>query len=177
MAAPAASTRPDIVSRQGHGRDLERRPSGLGQVDLRKTDAGQRPDDLVALDLGQMELRQADLLDRELRHRTASALRLVIGQGYAGTVVDGPVPGRVRDVSRRRDKRPVGLIRSRERSARQRRQTVTVISAPGAAVADLVAGPDPVLVGPRARQRLGHAVRGPVAERPPAATETRRCTS
>ncbi len=46
-----------------------RPPFDPGQVDVRDVDPGQGTDDLVALDLGQVELRQADLLDGEFRHR------------------------------------------------------------------------------------------------------------
>src|SRR4029077_9729556 len=47
-------------------------PDG-GHVDRRQAQAGQRADDLVPVDLGQVELRQADLLDGELRHLTSSS--------------------------------------------------------------------------------------------------------
>ena len=53
-------------SRAFDGRDLDR-----GEPQPR-----QRADDLVPVDLGKVELRQADLLDGELRHLTSSSVRV-----------------------------------------------------------------------------------------------------
>ncbi len=75
-------------------------------------DPREHADDLVALDLGQVELRQADLLDRELRHRAASAMRFEV----APRIPPGRRPGRLpngtrglrpcRDASRTRARLP-----------------------------------------------------------------------
>ncbi len=49
-----------------------------GEVERRHANLGERADDLVALDLGEMELRQADLLDGELRHLMSSSVRVSV---------------------------------------------------------------------------------------------------
>src|SRR6476646_10806661 len=66
-SAPApAMAGPRSIAGQSMARDG-------GHVDRRQAQAGQRDDALVPVDLGQVELRQADLLDGELRHLTSSS--------------------------------------------------------------------------------------------------------
>ena len=68
-AAAAATSRPTSAPDRLTAGSLTEALPRLRQIDLGDVDPGQRADDLVALDLGQVELRQADLLDGELRHR------------------------------------------------------------------------------------------------------------
>jgi hypothetical protein len=51
---------------------------GLRKLDIGHPHLGQRTHDVLAADLGEMELRQADLLDGELRHLMSSSVRVSV---------------------------------------------------------------------------------------------------
>ena len=116
--------------------------SSVGHANL-----GERADDLVALDLGEMELRQADLLDGELRHLMSSSVRASVDRK---DTPDTRVGDRRPRYSSPRDSQPpstpgpagVGRVRtmadaSMPDSPMSRRRTIAIgagLAAAGAAV-------------------------------------------